>query len=481
MIRILLFFVVIAALAMGASWLVEHDQPHAVAVTFQGKQYETSLTGGIVLALALAFAISLVFGLLRFIFRIPSLLTLATRARRRNKGMAALSRGMVAAGAGDARQAKRAANDAARLLPGEPLTHLLSAQAAQLAGDRVGAEAAFAKMVERPETRVLGLRGLHMEARRRGDDEAAHHFAAQAHEIAALPWAGAAVLENRTAQGQWQAALDIVESNLAHGSIDRKSAIRQRAVLQTAMALDKSGAEADAALSLAQEALKRAPGLVPAAALAGRLLARKGDIRKASRLLEAAWIEGPHPDLARVYLDVRPGDSTSDRLARARNLQRLKPRHIESLLTVARSALDARDFAAARAALDEAFAIVADNGGDTRPSVRMCLAMAQLEEMEHGATGKVREWLARASRARRDPAWVADGVIADAWAPVSPVTGALDAFVWMSPAEQLTGPGAIAGEWQPAALEAAPAPAPELIAPPDPEPAAPASEPAAAQ
>jgi HemY protein len=49
----------------------------------------------------------------------------------------------------------------------------------------------------------------------------------------------------------------------------------------------------------------------------------------------------------------------------------------------------------------------------------------------------VREWLARAVHAPRDPAWVADGAVADKWAPVSPVTGAFDVFQWRVPADAL--------------------------------------------
>ncbi|MDP3319479.1 MAG: hypothetical protein Q8S58_10145, partial [Bosea sp. (in: a-proteobacteria)] len=46
---------------------------------------------------------------------------------------------------------------------------------------------------------------------------------------------------------------------------------------------------------------------------------------------------------------------------------------------------------------------------------------------------RVREWLARATRAPRDAAWVADGLISDHWMPVSPISGRLDAFVWTVP------------------------------------------------
>ena len=65
--------------------------------------------------------------------------------------------------------------------------------------------------------------------------------------------------------------------------------------------------------------------------------------------------------------------------------------------------------------------------------MRACLLMAELEEAEYGAAGRVREWLARATRAPRDAAWVADGLVSDRWMPVSPITGRLDAFVWTVP------------------------------------------------
>ena len=92
--------------------------------------------------------------------------------------------------------------------------------------------------------------------------------------------------------------------------------------------------------------------------------------------------------------------------------------------------------------------------------------MADIEEAD-GHHGAVREWLGRAARAPRDKAWVADGVISDHWAPVSP-SGALDAFVWRTPDERFALPA------EPAAPE--PAPVVEAIAAPSP-PAPPAIEP----
>ena len=58
------------------------------------------------------------------------------------------------------------------------------------------------------------------------------------------------------------------------------------------------------------------------------------------------------------------------------------------------------------------------------------LLLADIEEAETGDQGRVRQYLAKAVRAPRDPAWVADGFVSERWAPVSPVTGKLDAFEW---------------------------------------------------
>jgi HemY protein len=428
MIRVLVFLAVLALVALGASWLA--DRPGEVAVIWQGYRIETSVAVLVVAVLALAFVVVCLWSLVRMIIGLPSTIAFASRIRRRNRGYVAVSRGMVAVGAGDPAAARRHAHDAERWLGREPLTLLLKAQAAQISGDRTAAEATFTEMLDDAETRVLGLRGLFVEARRKGDAVAARAYVTKAVELApGVGWANEAMLEIQSAERDWRGALAKLEQRVAHRSIDKATARRQRAVLLTADALDRAEKEPEAALSSALAALKLAPDLVPAAALAGRLLAAKGNLRKAAKVLEANWKIEPHPDVAAVYLDLRQGDSTLDRLARAEALARLKPRHPQSILVVAETALAARDFARARRMLAPLL--------DDKPTVRACLLMADIEEAEHGTTAALRQWLGRASRAPRDPAWIADGVISDHWEPVSPVTGRLDAFRWTAPAEQI--------------------------------------------
>ena len=75
-----------------------------------------------------------------------------------------------------------------------------------------------------------------------------------------------------------------------------------------------------------------------------------------------------------------------------------------------------------------------------RPTQRALMLMADLEEAETGDHGRARGWLARAIYAPRDPVWTADGVVLEEWAPVSPVTGKLDAVEWKVPVAEIEGP-----------------------------------------
>jgi HemY protein len=440
MIRVVVFLVTAGLLALGVVWLA--DRPGQVAITWLGYRTDTSVMVAITAIIALAIIAVLLWSLMRFLLRSPKLFSLALRERKRRKGHDAISRGLIAIGAGDAHAAQRFAAIAQKSLPGEPLALLLRAQTAQLSGDRAGAEDAFRAMAERGGTRLLGLRGLYVEAQRRSDPVAARLFAeAAAKDAPALTWAGQAVLEFRSAEGDWEGALAILEEHRKSGMLDRAAWRRQRAVLLTARALATEENDRDTARTLSLEAVKLAPELVPAAALAGRLLAESGERRKASKIIEAAWKASPHPDLAEIYAHGPLSDSARDRLTRMQALARMAPGHIESALAVARAALDAREFAVAREALAPLLA---------EPTQRVAALMAELEHLEDDE-GRAREWMARALNAAHDPAWTADGIVSDRWLPVSPVSGRLDAFQWKVPVAEL-------GERAPLVIDAPPEP-----------------------
>lgn len=439
MLRIVLFLVLIALAAAGAAWVA--DQPGDLVLTAGGFRASTTLPRFVFLLGLFAAAVVLVWSILTMIWRTPGRLRRRSREKRHARGRHAITHGLLAIGHGDTALARRHADTARRLAANDPLALLLHAQSAQLEGNRDEAQRVFRAMAEREDTRLLGLRGLFIEAQRADDAVGAVMIAEEA--INASPsstWASHAVLGFRCARGDWSGALAILDSNLSAGLIDKAAYRRQRGVLLTARALELESMDRDVARESVMEAVKLAPTLVPAAVLAAKFESEAHQVRRAMKLVEAAWLANPHPDLADAYAHVKLGDSARQRLQRVETLAAKtsdktsdktpadRPGHVEGQLAIARAAIDASEFVRAREAL-------APYVND--PTQRVALLMAEIERSEHGDSGRARAWTLRAVRARHDPAWTADGYVSDRWRPVSPVTGRLDAFQWQTPVASL--------------------------------------------
>jgi HemY protein len=430
MLRYLVLLVLLFGIAFGLHRL--RNLSGEVVLTLGETAYAVDLTTAIIVVVASVLVIVGVGWFLRELARSPWRFMRGWRRRNEDRGRHAISQGLLAVAAGDLRAADRAASEAVRRTPDLPLTRLLQAQAAQLKGDRSAARTVFQDMTEHPETRIAGLRGLHIEAEREGEHEAARQIAERAREEApAAPWAARALLRHQTAESDWDGALRTLTGATDARILDKRTARRLRAVLLTAKARDSEDGAPDVARAAALEAHDLAPDLAPAAVVAGRLLGRQGDVRRAIRVLEATWKAGPHPEVADAYLHVRAGDAANDRLKRAETLLRLRSQD-EGRHAVARAAIDARDFSRAREALRPILT--------ERPTRKALILMAELEEAESGDSGRARGWLARAVHAPRDPAWTTDGMVLDDWAPASPVTGKLDTVEWKVPLAELEPP-----------------------------------------
>src|SRR5437667_2532765 len=427
MVRIILFLLLIALAAAGSAWVAE--QTGDVVLSWGGARVVTTLPV-FVLALGVIVVVSvMLWAILRGLWRTPERIRRGRRERRHARGRHAITQGLLAIGHGDSASARAHADVARRHAAHDPLALLLHAQSAQLDGNREGANAAFRAMAEREDTRLLGLRGLFIEAQRADDPVAAVMIAEEALKLApASTWASHAVLGFRCAKADWSGALSILDNNLASGLIDKAAYRRQRGVLLTARALELENVDRDLSRESVMEAVKLAPTLVPAAVLASKYESEAHQVRRAMRIVEAAWLAQPHPDLADAYSHVKLGDSARQRLVRVETLAAKTPGHIEGALAIARAAIDASEFARAREVLAPFTAT---------PTQRVAMLMAEIERTEHGDSGRARAWTLRAVRALHDPAWTADGYVSDRWRPISPVTGRLDAFQWQTPVAAL--------------------------------------------
>jgi HemY protein len=427
MVRIILFLLLIALGAAGAAWVAE--QTGDVVLSSGGWRIQTTLP---VFVLGLGIVVvsaMMLWAIVRGLWRTPVRIRRSRRERRQARGRHAITQGLLAIGHGDSAAARLHAEAARKHAAHDPLALLLHAQSAQLDGDREGAQRAFRAMAEREDTRLLGLRGLFIEAQRADDPVAAVMAAEEALKLSpSSSWASHAVLGFCCAKGDWAGALRILDNNQSAGLIDKASYRRQRGVLLTARALELEKVDRDLSRESVMEAVKLAPTLVPAAVLASKFESEAHQVRRSMRLVETAWLAQPHPDLAEAYAHVKLGDSARQRLVRVETLAAKASGHIEGALAIARAAIDAAEFTKAREALAPFIA---------QPTQRVALLMAEIERTEHGDSGRARAWTLRAVRALHDPAWTADGYVSDRWRPVSPVTGRLDAFQWQTPVAAL--------------------------------------------
>ena len=428
MIRLIVYLIIVLAMGFGFSWIA--DNPGVVTLNWQGKDIRTSLMVAVVALVAIVAIILFVWGVLRGIIGLPFVLSRFLTNRRHDMGYAALSKGLIAASTGDKDLARRLTKESNKLLKNEPLVDLLDAQTALLEGNRDSARNKFQAMLEHDETKLLGLRGLYLEAEREGAREASRQYAEEASALSpSLSWAGLAKLRNLSMDGDWEGALQTLESNRAAGLIEKEPAKRQRAVLLTARAMAEERANPDLTIKLASEAHRLAPDLIAAALTGASACIRSNKLRKASKMLETTWKLSPHPELADAYVAMRVGDSAGDRLKRAHTLAKMQPDSPIAGLAVAEAAIEAKDWKNAREVMQS---VITENLTE-----RACLIMADIEEGEHGDAGRMREWLAKAVRAPRDAVWTADGYTSKIWLPVSPLSGDIDVFQWKVPVEQL--------------------------------------------
>ena len=453
MIRLASWIVGSLVITAFAAWLVSLDG--TLTLEAAGYRMQPRLGVAIFGFLLVALVVIAVWAVLRRVISAPRAIARRNRERRKEQGVEALSDAVIALQAGDPVRARLLAREAQARLPSNQAARLLEARADLAVGDMPAAREHYRALIADERTAAAALAGLYEQARVQGRGEAALTFARKALALAPQAgWAATAVFDDLVRRGQWAEAVAMVNVEQANSREERARKRRRQAVIETARAREMETSNPLPALDHALTALKLLPDFVPAALIAARVHINRGETRKAMSLLRRIWRATGHPDAALLYAHAQPGASAVDRLKRMGELVEMPPPHRAAALVLARAAIDAYDWGRARDAL-AAFA-----GKDATQGVASL--MAEIEEGQSGDQGKSREWLARAVRAPRDPAWTADGLTSDEWEPISPISGKLDAFEWKIPVTATvrpsgSNPALPAVQEAPAAIPLAPA------------------------
>jgi HemY protein len=446
--RVLLLYLPLLVLLVGSALYFAYN-PGGVTLQWLGYRLDMHIGAAVFLIVVAYIVLQFLWWLLGIILRSPRSFSMARSNSRKAKGYRALTRGLTAVAAGDAGEARRQAKIAHDLLGEPPLTLLLAAQAAQLAGDENSAERYFAHLTQAPETALLGLRGLTTGALKRGDDHAALTHAEKAMAVAPqAAWAAETAHRLQVKSGKLDLAKDSLNTLTRAGGLSPKEAQRRRAALLTEQARrilsePSNTQETSKALAIAREAVKLAGDLVPARLMLGRALLRQGKARETARLVEQVWDDQPHAALGKLYLEAVGGDTPLDRAQRVQRLVKQNPDHAESHRIAADAALTAKLWGEARRHLERLLELEraeASAGGEAGdPTADTCRRMARLEAGEHGAgSSGERQWLDMAGRARANADWVcnacgtpgAGGPETAGWQLACPHCDAIDSLVW---------------------------------------------------
>ncbi|MDO5605549.1 MAG: heme biosynthesis HemY N-terminal domain-containing protein [Paracoccus sp. (in: a-proteobacteria)] len=445
LLKILLFFAVVLAAALGLSALSANSE--GVRIVLAGTEYTLGPIQAVVLVVVLMVAawamlrlLGAVWAFLRFLMGDETAINRYFARSRREKGIEALSQGLLAVAAGEGKQAQEQAARAARYLDDNRATRLLAAQAAECAGDDVKAEAVYREMLEDHRTRFVGVRGLMKQKLAAGDTQTALLLAQKAYALKPRHTeVQDMLLALSTKEGDWKAARGILKDKRRQGELPQDVHIRRDAVLALQEARDVLSHENSiSAREAAISAAKASPDLIPAVVLAARTYMQQKDRRNAERLLEKAWSVRPHPDLAAAYAGLVPDETPLQRLRRFEALMKRNPDDEETRLLHAELLLANEDFPAARRALGDL--------ATTHPTTRTLSIMAAIERGEGGDDASVRAWLVKALNASRGPQWVCDKCehVMTEWGPVCESCGGFDTLSWREPA-QPAGPASPTG------------------------------------
>jgi len=422
MLRFALLFVAMVLIAGAAAWYADH--PGLITIEWQGWLVEASLGMMIVALLAAVLLLLLLYKFLHWLLQGPQAYRRAALERRRKKGYSAVSEGLVAVAAGDTPLALRQAQRADQMLDENPLSLLLSAQAAQLEGDDAKAKACFQAMRDRADTEFLGLRGLLSYARREGDDAKALELARRAYQLKPkADWVSRELVLLEADNGQWDNASRVLKQAEKRKTIAGAELDRQQIALLLARA-DQAEARGDInqAVTLAQKAFAIRP--MPAAGRVIRLIRKQSMQRKADKFATQAWNRSPNRELARQALEMLPQENPENRLKRLENMTAGNKDHRESRILIAEAAKEAGDFVKARNVIGPALS--------DQPDKFVCRFMATLSEEQGRDLDAAREWLQRASEAPEPETWVCQSCHdpQDRWTTNCPACGEFASLEW---------------------------------------------------
>lgn len=425
MTRLLFFILILVSISVVSVWFVNNDG--SVIINWMGYRIQTSMAFVAIASVIFVALSTLALEVLMWIRDIPKRYRQRAANRRKDKGLQALTEGLAAIAAGDVKAAKRLTARAEYCLGAMPITRLLSAQTAQMEGNREQAKIQYTAMLDDKSTEIIAIKGLLLQAREDGNLDKAIFLAEKALKLSPnLDWPVSILLDLYKRKSQWGKVEHMVDKALSKKLLSRPQAVRTLAVISLAKAQEmRASSQYKEALSLAQSAHKLLPDFAPATTITARLFLLLEEPKSAAKLIEKSWKLAPHGALVPIYLDAMEQYYNSDKaISRTENLLESSTPCVEGYITLAHFAMRSGQLEKARTYLQHALEI--------RESASACALMAELERREGGDTETIASWENRAMSAEKDYFWSCRscGHSAKSWSPTCPHCHSFDSLSW---------------------------------------------------
>lgn len=436
MIKTIWFFIKIAIIAGAGVWLATREGQ--VFLSFMG--YDITIQSGLFFLLLFIICITflLLYRVVRALLSTPRVIAKYQEQDKQKKSYYALTQGLVAVAAGDAKKATEYARKSQDVMPEQSaLLLLLKAQAARLDGEEVLAENYFKELSQDKEARFLGLRGLLMNALTEKDYSAALDYARQANK--SYPnqgWLLKMLYHLEIKNRHWQCAVEVGKKAVKAGGLENAQALSDRIALHL-MHSDYELDQDNSAMALKELELayKLDPYFIPTVTRLVRSYLSQNKKRKAVSLTQKTWKENPHPDLAMIWEEMAPlkgkkNNANAKRLKWFEDLVALNTDSYDGQVMAANAAMNLGYWGEAKAYLNQAEKIY--------PSASLYRLMAVTEQNSGDNDAIIHAYMEKASEALPDKSWycVQTSLIYQEWSPLAMPHEGFNTIVWGVPGEQ---------------------------------------------
>ena len=336
---------------------------------------------------------------------------------------------MTAITAGDMKEARVHLKALKKIIGDDPMIDLMKMKIYKGERDFDKMEKLSSKIMKNEDIRIVGMKAAVEAQMQKKEFGIALATANKAFELRQdLYWVIESAFELRAKAGDWDGALQVLESGYKKKIIPGGNYKRFKAIVMYEMAVEnqKKGDDVNY-FRLVSQAIEIDETLVPAAiSLAKYYVANDNQFRKAAKVLSAAWVKNPTEEIALEYLKLYPEDDITAKIQRMEAFalsNSIRPSLNNILL--AQLATEAGLWGKAKGEM-ELFLI---NNPATQKLAEM---IAAYEKYANNNDAEAKKWLEKAKTCAEDAVWVCEecGEGTKDWHSVCPRCNAFGKARW---------------------------------------------------